>query len=73
MDREKLANGVMWVSMALLFLFSTAMTIWINFKKESNLLYILSFIFLICLFYFSYKGINEVLNAFFNNKKKDEK
>jgi high-affinity Fe2+/Pb2+ permease len=73
MDREKLANGIMWVSMALLFLFSTAMTVWINFKKESMLLYILTFVFLICLFYFSYKGVNEVLDAFFKHKKKDEK
>lgn len=72
MDKEKLANGIMWVSMALLFLFSTAMTVWINFKKESTLLYVLTIVFIACLFFFSYKGINTVLDAFFGDKKKDE-
>lgn len=73
MDKEKLANGIMWVSMALLFLFSTAMTVWINFKKDSTLLYILTILFIGCLFFFSYKGINTVLDAFFGDKKRDEK
>lgn len=73
MDKEKLANGIMWVSMALLFLFSTAMTVWINFKKDSTLLYILTIVFIGCLFFFSYKGINTVLDAFFGDKKRDEK
>ncbi|MGC6428921.1 MAG: DUF6095 family protein [Flavobacteriales bacterium] len=73
MDKEKFANGLMWVSMALLFLFTTAITLWINFKKESTLLYILTAIFLLCLFYFSYKGVSTVLDAFFKNKKDDIK
>ena len=73
MDREKLANGVMWISMAFLFLFSTAITVWVNFKKDSILLYVLTFVFIACLFFFSYKGINTILDAFFGDKKKDEK
>ena len=73
MDREKLANGIMWISMAFLFLFSTAITVWINFKKDSILLYILTIVFISCLFFFSYKGINTILDAFFGDKKRDEK
>ena len=73
MDREKLANGVMWISMAFLFLFSTAITVWVNFKKESILLYVLTFVFISCLFFFSYKGINTILDAFFGDKKRGEK
>ena len=72
MDREKLGNGIMWLSMAMLFLFSTALTVWINFKKESTILYVLTFVLIACLFYFSYKGINTILDAFFRDKKKGE-
>lgn len=72
MDKVKLGNGIMWLSMAMLFLFSTALTVWINFKKGSILLYVLTFVFIACLFYFSYRGINDVLDAFFRDKKKGE-
>jgi apolipoprotein N-acyltransferase len=73
MDKEKISNGIMWVSMAVLFLFTSAITLWINFKKESLLLYILTAIFICCLFFFAYKGISSILDAFFKHKKNETK
>ena len=65
MDREKLANGLMWVSMAMLFIFSAAISLMKGFKDENTLFIIGGVIMILGLFYCGFKGISTILDAIF--------
>tara|TARA_B100001063_G_C16636272_1_gene488441 strand:- start:457 stop:666 length:210 start_codon:yes stop_codon:yes gene_type:complete len=69
MDKQKLANGMMWISMAILFIFTAAITIFIADSKDSIALKGLGIFFILCLFFFAYKGLKTTLDAFFDKKK----
>jgi hypothetical protein len=69
MDKEKLSNGVMWISMAFLFLFSAVTSLYVGFNKDNNLFIVLGIVFIACLFFFAYKGFSTLLDAFFKKKK----
>ena len=68
MNKEKLANGVMWLSMSVLFIFTASLTFYIGFAKDSLILQAVGLILIICLFYFSYKGMKGILDAFFDKE-----
>lgn len=69
MDKEKLANGMMWIAMSVFFIFTAALTLDIGFSKDNILLLILGLVFIACLFYFAYRGLKTTLDAFFDKKK----
>tara|TARA_B100000497_G_C7439952_1_gene273843 strand:- start:152 stop:361 length:210 start_codon:yes stop_codon:yes gene_type:complete len=69
MDKQKLANGMMWISMAIFFIFTAAITIFIADSKDSIALKGLGIFFVLCLFFFAYKGLKTTLDAFFDKKK----
>ena len=69
MDKQKLANGMMWISMAICFIFTAAITIFIADSKDSIALKGLGIFFILCLFFFAYKGLKTTLDAFFDKKK----
>ncbi|MGC6470812.1 MAG: DUF6095 family protein [Flavobacteriales bacterium] len=66
MNKQKLANGVMWISMAVVFLFTASLTFYIGFAKDNLLLQALGLVFIACIFYFSYRGMKTILDAFFD-------
>ena len=69
MDKEKLSNGMMWISMAFLFLFSAVTSLYVGFYKDSTLLIVVGVVLIACLFFFAYKGFSTILDAFFKKKK----
>jgi len=69
MDKQKLANGMIWISMSIFFIFTAAMTLYIADSKDNLLLKGLGIFFIICLFFFAYKGLKTTLDAFFDKKK----
>ena len=69
MDKQKLANGMMWISMSIFFIFTAAMTLYVADRKDSLFLKGLGICFILCLFFFAYKGLKTTLDAFLNKKK----
>ena len=69
MDKQKLGNGMMWISMAVFFIFTAAMTLFIGNSKDSIFLKGLGVFFILCLFFFAYKGLKTVLDAIFDKEK----
>ena len=69
MDKQKLANGMMWISMSIFFIFTAAMTLYIADSKDNLLLKGLGIFFILCLFFFAYKGLKTTLDAFFDKEK----
>ena len=69
MDKQKLANGMMWISMSIFFIFTAAMTLYIADSKNNLFLKALGIFFIICLFFFAYKGLKTTLDAFFDKDK----
>ncbi|MGB2372012.1 MAG: DUF6095 family protein [Flavobacteriales bacterium] len=69
MDKQKLANGMMWISMSIFFIFTAAMTLYIADSKDNLILKGLGIFFILCLFFFAYKGLKTTLDAFFDKKK----
>jgi len=69
MDKQKLANGMMWISMSIFFIFTAALTLYIADSKDNLFLKGLGILFIICLFFFAYKGLKTTLDAFFDKKK----
>ncbi len=69
MDKQKLANGMIWISMAIFFIFTASVTLFIGNSKGSIALQALGIVFILCLFFFAYKGMKTVLDAFFDKKK----
>jgi hypothetical protein len=69
MDKQKLANGMIWISMSIFFIFTAALTLFIADSKDSITLKILGIVFILCLFFFAYKGLKTTLDAFFDKKK----
>ena len=65
MDKIKLANGIMYISVALLFIFSAALSLSKGFTSENNLFLIVGGICVTGVFYFGYKGMTSILDAFF--------
>ncbi|MBF90223.1 MAG: hypothetical protein CMP75_00445 [Flavobacteriales bacterium] len=65
MDKIKLANGIMYISMALLFIFTAALSLSKGFTSENNLFLIVGGICIVGIFYFGYKGMTSILDAFF--------
>ncbi len=65
MDKIKLANGIMYISVALLFIFSAALSLSKGFTSENNLFLIVGGICIVGIFYFGYKGMTSILDAFF--------
>ena len=70
MNKEKFANGMMWIAMSVLFIFTASLTFYIGFSKDSVLLLVLGIMFMGCLFFFAYKGLKSTLDAFFDETKK---
>lgn len=68
MDKEKLANGVMWVSVAMLFIFTAALSLSKGFQQDSNLYLIGAGISIIGVFFYGFKGIKTILDAIFHKK-----
>lgn len=68
MDKEKLANGVMWISVAMLFIFTAALSLTKGFQQDNNLYLIGGGISILGVFFYGFKGINTILDAFFNKK-----
>jgi hypothetical protein len=60
---------MMWISMAIFFIFTAAITIFIADSKDSIALKGLGIFFILCLFFFAYKGLKTTLDAFFDKKK----
>ena len=65
MDKEKLANSLMWISMAMLFTFSAATSLMKGFKDENNLFLVAGGVMIIGLFFCGFKGISTMLDAIF--------
>lgn len=68
MDREKLANGLMWISVAMLFIFTAALSLTKGFKDENNLFLIGGGLCILGIFFYGFKGISTILDAFFKKK-----
>jgi len=66
MDKQKLSNGMMWISMSIFFIFTAAVTLFIGNSKDSLALQALGVVFIGCLFFFAYKGLKTILDAFFD-------
>lgn len=69
MNKQKLANGMMWISMSVFFIFTAAMTIDLAIRKEEIIFWCIGIFFILCLFFFAYKGLKTTLDAFFDKKK----
>ena len=69
MDKQKLANGMMWISMSIFFIFTAALTLYIADSKDNHFLKGLGIFFIVCLFFFAYKGLKTTLDALFDKKK----
>ena len=69
MDKQKLANGMMWISMSVFFIITAAITIDIAARISSTLFWGIGIFFILCLFFFAYKGLKTTLDAFFDKKK----
>ncbi|MDB0006986.1 DUF6095 family protein [Flavobacteriales bacterium] len=69
MDKQKLSNGMIWISMSIFFIFTAAVTLFIGNSKGSLALQALGVFFILCLFFFAYKGLKTILDAFFDKKK----
>ena len=65
MNREKFANGLMWISMAMLFIFTAALSLTKGFHHENNLFLVGGGICVLGVFFFGFKGISTLLDAFF--------
>ena len=68
MDKEKLGNGIMWISMGFLFLFAAVTSLYVGFYKKNTILIIVGIMLIACLFFFAYKGFSTILDAFFKKK-----
>ena len=68
MNKVKLVNGIMWLSMAVLFIFTTTVSLFLAQQKSSILFYSISIVCIAGLFFFAYKGMKNVLDAFFDKK-----
>jgi hypothetical protein len=66
MNKQKLANGMMWISMAIFFIFSAAISLYVGHSKDSILFQFMGIVFILCLFFFAYKGLKSILDAFFD-------
>ena len=69
MNKQKLANGMMWISMSVFFIFTAAITIDLAIRKKEIILWGIGIFFILCLFFFAYKGLKTTLDAFFDKKK----
>ena len=69
MNKQKLANGMMWISMSVFFIFTAAVTIDLAVRKNELLFWGIGIFFILCLFFFAYKGLKTTLDAFFDKKK----
>lgn len=65
MDKIKLANGIMYISVALIFVFTAALSLSKGFSSKNNLFLTAGGICIIGIFYFGYKGMSTILDAFF--------
>tara|TARA_B100000900_G_scaffold370684_1_gene349377 strand:- start:125 stop:328 length:204 start_codon:yes stop_codon:yes gene_type:complete len=65
MDKIKLANGIMYISVALLFVFTAALSLSKGFSSDNNVFLVGGAICIVGIFYFGYKGMSTVLDAFF--------
>ena len=65
MNKVKLANGIMYISVALLFIFTSALSLSKGFSSENNFFLIVGGICIIGIFYFGYKGMTSILDSFF--------
>jgi hypothetical protein len=69
MDKEKFGNGIMYLSVAILLIFTSATTLVIGFNKDNDPLFLsIAAILIMGLFYTGFKGISTILDAFFNKK-----
>jgi hypothetical protein len=55
--------------MSIFFIFTAAVTLFIGNSKSSLALQALGVFFILCLFFFAYKGLKTILDAFFDKKK----
>ena len=69
MNKQKLANGMMWISMSVFFIFTAAITINLAVRKKEIIFWGIGIFFILCLFFFAYKGLKTTLDAFFDKKK----
>ncbi len=67
MNKEKLANGLMWISMAMLFMFSSAISLTKGFNLNNYFYLTGGGISIIGVFFCGIKGIKTFLDAFFEN------
>lgn len=59
---------MIWISMSIFFIFTAAVTLFIGNSKDSLALQALGVLFILCLFFFAYKGLKTILDAFFDKK-----
>ena len=52
MDREKFANGLMWISMAILFIFTSVVSLYKGFQTNNNLFLVVGGICVLGVFFF---------------------
>ena len=55
--------------MSIFFIFTAAMTLYIADSKNNLFLKLLGIFFILCLFFFAYKGLKTTLDAFFDRDK----
>tara|TARA_B100000683_G_scaffold46062_3_gene42631 strand:+ start:33730 stop:33951 length:222 start_codon:yes stop_codon:yes gene_type:complete len=71
MNKVKLANGIMYISVALLFIFTAALSLSMGFsperqdQSEKYIFLTVGGICIIGIFYFGAKGMTSILDAFF--------
>ena len=65
MNKEKLVNGLMWVSISILCIFSAAISLMKGFNSDNIIFIIIGIIMIIGLFYCGFKGISTILDAIF--------
>lgn len=71
MNKVKLANGIMYISVALLFIFTAALSLSMGFsperqnQSEKYVFLTIGGICIIGVFYFGSKGMTSILDAFF--------
>ena len=65
MDKEKFANGLMWISMAMLCIFTAVASLYKGFDHKNNLFLLGGGICVLGVFFFGFKGISTILDAFF--------
>tara|TARA_Y100000589_G_C27170297_1_gene636389 strand:+ start:493 stop:699 length:207 start_codon:yes stop_codon:yes gene_type:complete len=68
MNKQKLANGLMWISMAMLFMFTSAISLSKGFSQDNYFHLIMGGICTVGVFFCGIKGLKTFLDAFFNKK-----